>query len=412
MIFILISVSVIRGKGIKMIEIKDKKYCSGCTACESICPKECIQMKADEEGFLYPAVDTEKCIHCGACNRVCPIQNPIKEEEKEQKAYLVQHKDEQVRLESSAGGAFTAIATTVIEKGGVVFGAAYDENFQVHHTYVENIKDLKRFRNSKYVQSNLGDSFKQVKNFLKEGRWVCFSGTPCQIEGLYKYVGPHNKLILVDVVCHGIPSPLIWNKYLEYQDVKNSRLDNIRFRDKFYGYKYSTMSMVKGGKNIYHAGSQLDPMLRAFFSDTCDRPSCYECPFKKRYRVSDLTIWDCFSVYDFDKQMDDDKGTTRVLCHTGKGKDVVSEIQRLVKCKEVQPERLVAGVKEMTESVMVNPKRQEFMADAKVLSGEDLFDKYYPVTIKVKAKTMIRKILLVTGIYGTMKKCLNRMKGR
>lgn len=395
-----------------MIEIKNKQDCCGCTACAAICHKDAIVMKADEEGFVYPVVDTEKCIRCGACNRVCPIQNPIKEEEKEQKAFLVQHKDEQVRLESSAGGAFTAIATTVIEKGGVVFGAAYDDNFQVHHTYVENIKDLKRFRNSKYVQSNLGDSFKQVKNFLKEGRWVCFSGTPCQIEGLYKYVGPHNKLILVDVVCHGIPSPLIWNKYLEYQDVKNSRPDNIRFRDKFYGYKYSTMSMVKDGKNLYHAGSQLDPMLRAFFSDTCDRPSCYECPFKKRYRVSDLTIWDCFSVYDFDKQMDDDKGTTRVLCHSEKGKAVIAEIQRLVKCKEVKAERLVAGVKEMTESVKVNPKRQEFMADAAVLSGKDLFDKYYPVTIKVKAKTMIRKILLVTGIYGTMKKCLNRMKGR
>lgn len=412
MVFILVSVSVIRGKEIKMIEIKDKKRCSGCTACESICPKGCIQMKADEEGFVYPVVDTEKCIHCDACDRVCPIQNPIKEEEKEQKAFLVQHKDEQVRLESSAGGAFTAIATLVIEKGGVVFGAAYDDNFQVHHTYVENTNDLKRFRNSKYVQSNLGDSFKQVKNFLKEDRWVCFSGTPCQIEGLYKYVGSHNKLILVDVVCHGIPSPLIWNKYLEYQDVEHSKPSNIRFRDKYYGYKYSTMSMIKDEKNIYHAGSQLDPMLRAFFSDTCDRPSCYECPFKKRYRVSDLTIWDCFSVYDFDKSMDDDKGTTRVLCHTEKGKAVIGDIQKLVKCKEVQPDRLVAGVKEMTESVKINMKRQDFMEDARILSGKDLFDKYYPVTIKVKIRTMIRKIFLVTGIYGTMKKCLNRMKGR
>ena len=121
-----------------------------------------------------------------------------------------------------------------------------------------------------------------------------------------------------EVVCHGIPSPLIWNKYLEYQEQSFPNPDNIRFRDKFYGYKYSTMSIIRNGKNVYHAGSQLDPMLRAFFSDACDRPSCYECPFKKRYRVGDFTIWDCFSVYDFDKKMDDDKGTTRVLCHSQK----------------------------------------------------------------------------------------------
>lgn len=395
-----------------MIEITEKQNCCGCTACESICPKECIQMKADEEGFLYPVVDTEKCVQCGACNKVCPIQNPIKEEVREQKAYLVQHKDEQVRLESSAGGAFTAIATVVIEKGGVVFGAAYDDNFQVHHTYVENVEDIRKFRNSKYVQSNLGDSFKQVKKFLKENRWVCFSGTPCQIEGLSKYIGGHSRLLLVDVVCHGVPSPLIWKKYLEYQDAISCKPDNIRFRDKFYGYKYSTMSVIKDGKNVYHAGSQLDPMLRAFFNDTCDRPSCYACSFKKRYRVSDLTIWDCFSVYDFDKEMDDDKGTTRVLSHSKKGDVIVDEIQKLVKCREVQPDQLVAGVKEMTESVEMNSKREAFMADAKVLYGKELFGKYYPVTTKVKVKTMIRQVLLVMGIYGTMKKCLNRMRGR
>lgn len=395
-----------------MIEIIDKKYCSGCTACESICPKECIQMKSDEEGFLYPVVDAEKCVQCGACNKVCPIQNPIKEKEIEQKAYLVQHKDEQIRLESSAGGAFTAIATIVIEKGGVVFGAAYDDDFQVHHTYVERVEDLSKFRNSKYVQSNLGESFKQVKKFLKDGRWVCFSGTPCQIEGLSKYIGPHNKLLLVDVVCHGVPSPLIWNRYLEYQDVKNSRPDNIRFRDKFYGYKYSTMSVIKDGRNIYHAGSQLDPMLRAFFSDTCDRPSCYACPFKKRYRVSDLTIWDCFSVYDFDKKMDDDKGTTRVLCHTDKGKAVVAEIQKLVKCKEVQPDSLVRGVKEMFESVRINENRNRFLYDARTMNGESLFKKYYPTTRKVMIKTQIRQFLLITGLYRKSKKVLNRLRGR
>lgn len=259
----------------------------------------------------------------------------------------------------------------------------------------------------------MGECFRQVKDFLKDGRWVCFSGTPCQIEGLSKFWGTqYDKLILVDVVCHGIPSPQIWKKYWEYQNAKGNKSDNIRFRDKFYGYKYSTMSIIRNEKNVYHTGSQFDPMLRAFFSDICDRPSCYDCPFKKRYRVSDITIWDCFSVYDFDKKMDDDKGTTRVLCHTEKGKRMIKEIQNSVKCKEVSPDKLVAGVKEMYKPVKMNPKREQFMVDARALPGKELFTRYFPITMKVRIKTYVRKLLLVTGAYGTMKKCLNRVRGR
>lgn len=396
-----------------MITVADKKHCAGCTACAEICLKNCIQMKPDEEGFLYPHVEENQCIKCSACDTVCPIQNPVIEKEKPQKAYLVQHRDETVRLDSSAGGAFTAIATVILQKGGVVFGAAYDENFYVRHSYVETVDDLKKFRNSKYVQSELGDSFRVVRDFLQKGRWVCFSGTPCQIEGLSKFLRkPYEKLILVDVVCHGIPSPLVWNKYLEYQKQSFPKPDNIRFRDKFYGYKYSTMSIIQDGKNVYHAGSQLDPMLRSFFTDTCDRPSCYECLFKKRYRVSDFTIWDCFSVYDFDKKLDDDKGTTRVLCHTQKAWNLMSEVMEIADCKEVPADKLVTGVKEMFESVPMSPKRAVFMSDAERLSGTELFKKYYPVTRKVRVKTAIRKILLVTGIYGMAKKCINRVRGR
>ncbi|MFQ9455726.1 MAG: 4Fe-4S dicluster domain-containing protein [Agathobacter rectalis] len=151
-----------------MIEINKKQDCCGCTACEAICPKDAIVMKEDNEGFLYPTVDKSRCVECNACYMVCPIQSPVTEEEKPQKAYLVQHSDEKVRLDSSAGGAFTAIATVVLQKGGVVFGAAYDENFHVQHTYVETVNELKRFRNSKYVQSKLGDSFCLVKDFLKK----------------------------------------------------------------------------------------------------------------------------------------------------------------------------------------------------------------------------------------------------
>lgn len=396
-----------------MIEIHEKSHCCGCSACANACPVGCISMKADEEGFLYPQIDSHACIECDRCEKVCPCLNPIDETRVKQSAYLIQHKNETVRKESTAGGAFSAIGSYILQQNGVVFGAAYDKEFQVHHTYVETEPELSIFRNSKYVQSKMGNSFKIAKHFLDEGRLVCFSGTPCQIEGLNKYLGrEHENLILVDVVCHGIPSPLVWKKYLEFQRVNETKPDNIRFRDKYYGYKYSTMSHVRQKKIIYHAGAQKDSMLRAFFSDICDRPACYNCLFKKRYRVSDITLWDCFSVYSFDKKMDDDKGTTRVLCHTQKGTDIIDSIKGAVNCIKVDSDKLVYGVNEMTQSVEVNKKRDKFFEDAQRMSGETLFQTYFPVTTTIRIKTLIRKILLITGMYGFMKKCLNIIKGR
>ena len=172
------------------------------------------------------------------------------------------------------------------------------------------------------------------------------------------------------------------------------------------------MSLIKDGRNVYHAGAQLDPMLRAFFSDICDRPSCYDCPFKKRYRVSDITIWDCFSVYDFDKAMDDDKGTTRALCHTEKGVKMMNGITEMAKCREFSADRLVSGVKEMYESVTMNPKREQFFEEASQMTGTELFEKYYPITARIKIKTAVRRCLLITGLYRVVKKCLNKVRER
>lgn len=396
-----------------MIEVNKKQDCCGCTACATICPQKCIEMKWDEEGFLYPFVDISRCTHCNACDKVCPIKNPVIERKVDQKGFLIQNLDDEIRKESTSGGAFTAIAISIINKGGVVFGAAYDAEFSVHHIYVECIEELRRFRNSKYVQSELGDSFKYVKNFLLDGRWVCFSGTPCQIEGLSKYLGKkYEKLVLIDVVCHGISSPMVWKKYLEFMRIKEKDVDNICFRDKYYGYKYSTMSLIKGNQNIYHAGSHQDPMLRAFFSDMCDRPSCYKCLFKKRYRVSDITIWDCFSVYDFDENMDDDRGTTRVLCHSEKGAQIIDEIKDEVRYLEVTPEKLIRGVREMFESVKMNSKREQFFKDVVNLDVNTLFNKYYPITLKIKTISIVRYLLLKCNMYKYAKKMLNKINGR
>lgn len=391
-----------------MINVSEKEKCCGCSACAMICPQRCIDMTPDDEGFRYPAVDEVKCINCDLCERVCPILNPIKEEVKDQKAYLVQIKDEGIRKESTSGGAFTAIAQDIIGKGGVVFGVAFDENLQAVHRYVESELDLKLFRGSKYVQSNIRNTFQQVKSFLEEDRWVCFSGTPCQIEGLNSYLGKdYYNLITVDVVCRAVPSPFIWDKYCQMQKAKfGDFISKILFRYKYHGYKYSAMTIYVGENSepVYHKGVETDVFLRAFFSNIIDRPSCYQCSFKKRYRVSDFTLWDCFNVDNFNSNMDDDKGTTRILVQSAKGDKILDEIKRDLTYCCVEADELVKGVHEMFYSVNINPQRDAFFADAKVLNGEVLFRKYFPETFKVKFERFARLTCNRIGIYKIMKK--------
>ena len=395
-----------------MIQIKDKKDCCGCGACMNACPHKCIDMVPDEEGFLYPFVDATKCVNCNLCEKVCPIINVKPDKPFAQTAYVMQHKDEQVRRESTAGGAFTAIAEWVIQQGGIAFGASYDADFMVEHSYAESLEELSKFRNSKYVQSNTRDTYQKVKEYLRQGRWVCFSGTPCQVEGLNTYLGKkYEKLIAVDVVCHGIPSPLAWRKYLEMQKEKLGDFSQVLFPDKHYGYKYSTMSFFdRMGKNIYAYGIDTDPMTRAFFSDICDRPACYDCVFKKRYRVSDFTIWDCYSVFQFDKRLDDDKGTTRVLIHSDKGRRLVENIKDAITWTEVTADELTIGVREMVESVGTNPKRDDFFTDAHTMSGNALYEKYFPETAKVKLARFARVGMCRIGIYAFVKRMITRIK--
>lgn len=395
-----------------MIEVQEKQNCCGCTACVAVCPKECIEMKEDEEGFLYPFADKNKCVECGACERVCPILNTKKEVPFEQTAYIVQNKDGQVLRESTAGGAFTAIAQYVLRRNGIVFGVELGDDLFARHIYVENEIELARFRNSKYVQSSVGGTHKQVKSFLDQGKIVCFSGTPCQIEGLKNYLRKdYENLITVDVVCRAVPSPLIFRKYVEYQERKMSdTIRTVRFRDKHYGYKYSTMNVITDRNHgNYHQGVESDPWLRAFFSNICDRPSCHSCHFRKQYRVSDFTIWDCFHVGRFSKELDNDKGATRVLVHTEKGRKIFDEIKLNFRYIQATPEVVVAGAEEMQKSVAPNGRRQVFFKDANCMDGTELFRKYFPDTFRVKAEHYVRLACYKLGIYSTVKKLYVRV---
>lgn len=386
-----------------MINITEKPKCCGCAGCVNICAVKAITMKADHEGFLYPHVDEEKCTQCGLCDSVCPVINVKPETVIEQAAFLIQHNDLDIRKESTSGGAFTAIAKNVLDKSGVVFGAGFNDDFVVVHQMVETIDGLKKFRNSKYVQSEIGETFTIAKHFLNEGRLVLFSGTPCQIEGLLQYLRkPFDNLITVDFVCRAVPSPLVWEKYKKMRS-KNRTIQSALFRDKNpYGYNYSQISMKFKDENIYF-GVESDPYLRAFFDNISDRPSCYECRFKKRYRTSDITLWDCYNVHKFSKDFDEDGGTTRALVHSQKGKDIISAISGTCNILAIGPDDAVEGVYEIGKSTDYNPKHVAFFEDINAMSVEGFFKKYFPDTMKIKAERCIRRSCYKFGIYNAAK---------
>ena len=392
-----------------MISIARKEDCCGCSVCASVCPKGCIAIKQDEEGFYYPIVNAEACISCGLCDSKCPIINNKPESSFEQTGYVVQHKDRTILKESTSGGAFTGLAEYIINQGGVVIGAALNEDFFVEHIIVDSVKDLSKFRNSKYVQSYIApDIYTKLKDYLIEGRLVCFSGTACQIEALKCFLGNKNydNLLCIDVVCRAVPSPLIFQKYIEYQNKRGeSKIASLRFRDKHFGYKFPTLSIVfAGNKKRYHRGIESDPWLRAFFSGICNRPSCYECMFKKRYRISDITIWDCFNYEDKFPSMTPNLGATNVLLHTIKGKTIIKAVVGSFIAEKVNPDEQTAEISQMTTPAIMNVNRSLFFRDAQILDSTALFEKYYPNSLKRQLLYYCRVIALKSGVYTLIKK--------
>lgn len=294
-----------------MINLSDKSQCCGCEACRTICPKHCITMQEDSEGFLYPKVNEDTCIDCGLCEKVCPILNPVNNSA-EPEVYAAINNDENIRMQSSSGGIFTLLAERVVNKGGVVFGACFDKDWNVVHDYTETIDGLSRFRGSKYVQSVIGDSFQKAKSFLDEGREVLFSGTPCQIAGLKNFLKKqYDSLLSVEVVCHGAPSPKVWLKYISAMP----DIHQMSFRSKINGWKkYNVSFSFKDGtkeetefyKNTY---------MNVFLSNLSLRPSCYACPAKLLKSQCDIALADFWGVDKISPEIDDDKGCGLVLVH-------------------------------------------------------------------------------------------------
>lgn len=308
-----------------MINIVEPQKCCGCSACIYICPKHSISFQEDRDGFLYPKVDLETCIDCGLCEKVCPMIN--QESECQPLAtYAAKNDNETIRLRSSSGGIFTLLAESVIDEGGVVFGARFNEDWEVVHDYTDTIEGLEPFRGSKYVQSCMGESYRLVENFLKADRKVMFTGTPCQIAGLRKFLRKdYNTLLTVEVVCHGAPAPLVWRTYLNNEIAKCGKglsgVEGINFRDKLTGWKTYSLS-VKLSKNIVSSSLSKDnDYMRAFLSNLSLRKSCYNCPAKSGKSGADITIGDFWGIENVRPEIDDDKGLSLVLVNSLKGMD-------------------------------------------------------------------------------------------
>lgn len=397
-----------------MINIVDKKDCCGCTACSNICPKKCIAMDRDQEGFLYPVVNESICVQCGACERVCPIQNVKKLQPFKQNAYIMRNTDAAVRKNSAAGGFFCALGRYVISKGGVVFGVALDDKFHAVHKKACIDSELLQFAGSKYMQSTIGDdTFIDIKEELENKRLVLFSGTPCQVSGLMAFLGrEYSNLITVDLVCHSVPSPMIFDKYLEYIAQKyDEKIIGVRFRDKKYSYHFPTMKIVgeKRGE-FYNCGMEADPWLRAFFANICDRPACYNCQFKSQYRNSDFTIWDCNTVAKDAPQYNDGLGATKTLVHTTKGKDLIERITDGLDMIEKVPCEIISSNSAMFKSVIENSQREQFFEDAHTMDGFSLFNKWFPITWRHVLKHELRILMNNLGIQDKVRMLKYKLK--
>lgn len=382
-----------------MLEIKEKKECTGCSACFNICPTKAISMQEDEEGFVYPKIDETKCIKCGLCEKTCPCVSEVKNINLDKPTVLASWSlDSENKLQSSSGGCFYEFAKYIIAQGGVVFGAGFDNELNVIHKLVDNIKDLAELKGSKYVQSKIGDCYVQAKKCLEEEKLVLFVGTPCQVAGLKSCLKnkQYDNLYTADLICHGVPSGKVYRKYLKEQEQKNNAKPiSLTFRDKSDGWKkYKVKIEFESGKYVKSASE--DIYLRAFLSNICLRPSCYSCKFARLPRVADITLGDFWGIDSINPKLDDDTGTSELVINSEKGKELLSKVKEKVFCEEMQLEDGIKFNPCLVTSVSIPKNRKAFFEELDSLTLEELGKKYFPKDNLVTR--VAKKIKRVLGI--------------
>ena len=380
--------------------------CSSCAACANICARNAISMQLDFEGFYRPVIHAGMCIECGACERVCPWNKPVENPnvaDVSPKTVAAYAKNDSVRLQSSSGGIFTVLAERVLDDGGVVVGVAQTAPTRFGHIVVDNKADLAKLRGSKYVQADVGLVYREVRSLLKAGRKVLFSGTPCQVAGLYAVLGnaaASADLFSVDIVCHGVPSVKVFEKYVcEMEKTGKSALDGINFRDKTDGWGgYALLHRFESGKSVsvHHNRSKY---MRLFLSRICQNVSCDDCHYRNLPRIADITLGDFWGISKYHPEMNDNKGTSVVLLNTAHGcKFFESVADKVLQC-DSKVEYAIAGNPCIVRSERIHPKRTEFFANLDKKTLDQLIKKYCPFPSPLK-----RVYIRVRAVLGRVKR--------
>jgi coenzyme F420-reducing hydrogenase beta subunit len=344
-----------------------KENCCGCSACYNSCPKQAISMQSDEEGFLYPVIDLSLCVDCGKCKSACPlIKNGNNKLNVVPEFFVAKHKADDVLMKSTSGGAFTAISDVILHQGGVIYGADYDQEFRVVHKQAKNEEQRNRMRISKYVQSDLGKVFQMVESDLKNQKVVLFTGTPCQIAGLRGYLGKSpliKNLYLCDLICHSIPSPLIWNDYKNILEKEyGGKLVDVQFRTKVIEWNrensHNSFHFKTSGNETVHTD---DRFYQLFFNaKTIMRPSCEYCRYTDVHRASDITIADYWGVEKYAPEWMDPKGVSLIMVNSSKGEELLMSCKDAMKYEKRPMEEELAEQQRLSEPVKFPENRKKF----------------------------------------------------
>lgn len=362
----------------RLNKLCDNRLCTGCGACAACCPMNCITMEPDEKGFAHPFIDTEKCVNCGKCTKVCPVSNRIIDRGIMPIAYAAQNRDENIRRESSSGGVFFELAKEMIKQNGVVIGATIDADNEVKHICCTTMEMIPLLQGSKYVQSDLGNIFEIAKENIRNNIPVLFSGTPCQIAGLKAYLNENpENLITVDMICHGVPTPALWEKYKEFREKQaSSEIRSVSFRNKTEGWKNFSLRLNFQNGSEYRKTVGEDSYLQFFVNDFSIRDSCNLCPFRTMNRQADITLADFWNVSKMVRQITDDLGTSLVLIHTAKGKALMNCIEPQLRLVQVDAKKITNDNTSYLKNKPSNILHQEFLEEMQIKQYKELEAEY------------------------------------
>lgn len=377
----------------KMINYDNK--CCGCSACWNICPKLAIDFKENSEGFEYPVIDKDKCIDCGICITVCPAINSQGKNNFKDEVFACANLNEQEQYNSSSGGVFTLLSKEVLNRSGVVYGAAFENAKVVKHIKIEREEDIAKIRGSKYLQSKMSSVYDSVKEDLELGKYVLFSGTPCQVGGIRNFLRKdYRKLLLVDFICHGVPSPLVWRKYIdEYEKIINNKIVLVNFRNKKNGWKNFNLCLKDASGKLFIEEHEKNVYMKGFLNELYLRPSCYNCSCKGTDRVSDITIGDFWGVDTIYPSFFDNRGISVLKVNSDLGYEFFCDIKKHMKYIKVDVNDVIKHNPAFVTSAKINKNRNKFFEELNSSNSIiDCINKYYlDVSLRKKISILLRK---------------------